>query len=619
MNISVSLDLGSTGTMVRPGVVTLILDGLVGEVSPAGGAADLRASLSDGRPIDSLSWGATPQGDEYGTGPAPAYTGAADGTLLYVTAWSGGARFETTAPIAQTALEISAQPAPVGPLTVGQVVALDTGAAGPGASARIVLLTLDGVDRSATLSGTSWDSAGEAPGLLRYQVEWTNSFGTRLSDVVEVALEAAAFSAAQVPAMAPIWDGLSLEQMDGYAEMVAPENFTSPAAPIADVVVSVLGDATAPDAPLAEDQQAGFSVTVTDTLGNSASFVAAPVTVEYALRAQIVDADIELERNPIAVRGLQTLDFTGSDAPYNGVYSLDLADYVTRPILLDTAPISGIPVIGQALTAPDALAVSEGSDGVESRAYQWYRYDPAIEGPEDRVAIAGADEAVYTVAPGDAGLCLLREETASDSLGTSDAALTAPVEIATTALADTFTAASGTGLEAHLGDTGHGWSLALGSNVEPVVSGDALALNATSGGSVYYLAGGVTFDDVRVSTEVFTGTGGGAAGIVARASGSEDSFGAYLARYNRAIGRVDLYVLVNGTATLLAQSAIVDAEDNATYPLVLECVGDSLNVQWDGITVISRTDTRLTGLGSTGISHYRGATMRLDNFSAEAL
>lgn len=87
----------------------------------------------------------------------------------------------------------SVQPAfGAGSYTVGQTITFTEGTAGPAAILRVETFTLGGVDKSLELSGTSWDSTGETPGTIALQVRATNSGGTVLSNVITVALGAAA-------------------------------------------------------------------------------------------------------------------------------------------------------------------------------------------------------------------------------------------------------------------------------------------------------------------------------------------------------------------------------------------------------------------------------------------
>ncbi|MCV3273818.1 hypothetical protein [Roseobacter sinensis] len=429
------------------------------------------------------------------------------------------------------------------------------------------------------------------------------------------------FRALQPLTSTRLHDKQAVRDMANYADLVAPSNFTSTAGPIDSVQVIFTGDAVSADAPLSEGDQAGYSVIVTDSDGNTASFSAPIIPVEYAVRLIVTgDAEIEVDRNPIAVSGMFSLDFTGSDAPWTDVYQLDLADYVSRPVILATAPITGVPAIGEVLDALPGLAISEGADGVESRSYQWYSFETATQTADDRAPISGATAQSYTVQPGDAGRTLLRGERAIDSRGSSSEAFTASVSVTAVpvGVTDTFTDPDGTLLDAHTPDIGGAWSAVSAVDTVPVISSNRLLANTSRGGGTYYMLDAITAADVQISADMFYGPTSGAGGLTARVSGSGSTLSGYYGRLNFTSGVLQLYVIVNNSLSLIGEAASSDMTTGVGR-LALRCVGPVIEVIWNGTVVISRTNTSIVTPGYTGIGHYRGNMLQWDNFNVEVL
>ena len=83
----------------------------------------------------------------------------------------------------------STQPAfSAGAYTVGDIVTISEGVAGPGARLSIDRFELDGLDKSLDLLGAGWDTSGEPAGTLTLVVRATNSGGATLSNEVTAAL-----------------------------------------------------------------------------------------------------------------------------------------------------------------------------------------------------------------------------------------------------------------------------------------------------------------------------------------------------------------------------------------------------------------------------------------------
>lgn len=222
-----------------------------------------------------------------------------------------------------------------------------------------------------------------------------------------------------LPAMAPLYDGQAVQDVPGYAQMIAAGNFQSTMANIVSVVVSFTGDAVAGDDPLVEGESAGFTVTVTDAQGTQAVFVADPITVEYRVTVAVGGSnEIDLVINPL-VADTQTISF---DIEIDGqVDSYSLLAGTLRNNAANIAPptLSGIPEAGEAITSDDGLWTSP--TGVLTLSRQRQR---------DGVNIPGATGPEYVLTPEDEGTSHTVVVTADDgthpALSISSAALDIP-------------------------------------------------------------------------------------------------------------------------------------------------------------------------------------------------
>ncbi len=94
------------------------------------------------------------------------------------------------------------QPAITGTLEIGETLTLTEGVATNGATLSIILFELDGVDKSGELVGLDWDTTGESPGTISYQVRATNSEGSVDSDLITATLADASGGISQIIPMA---------------------------------------------------------------------------------------------------------------------------------------------------------------------------------------------------------------------------------------------------------------------------------------------------------------------------------------------------------------------------------------------------------------------------------
>ncbi|MBL3594284.1 hypothetical protein JMM63_01620 [Rhodovulum sulfidophilum] len=209
IGLSISIGSGQNGGQ-RSGNRSLTLSGLIDGAARPGSASGITAAFSDGFPIQSLSWGMTPGGTEFGTGASPqdfssADTGLFDAPgLLHVTARAAGRSYSLSVPIRTAPPVFLTPPAFAAPLyKIGEAVEVSLGTvdAAP-ATLTVASFTLDGEDRRSGLAGLAWSSAGETAwgraGVLRLQARAESSGGVVLSEPVTARLGDAprAFSAA---------------------------------------------------------------------------------------------------------------------------------------------------------------------------------------------------------------------------------------------------------------------------------------------------------------------------------------------------------------------------------------------------------------------------------------
>lgn len=269
----------------------------------------------------------------------------------------------------------------------------------------------------------------------------------------------------RMPAVSPLHEGQSVQDMTDYAAMVSPANFSSSAGPIVGVDITFLGTATAADAPLAEGETAGLSLRVTDSSGASETFVTGLTTVEYLFRDVATETN-ELEINVNALADdVVSIPFTLSGFVEDNVHYND--DYTfTAGYLRETNPITGTQKInfdgletdldvGAVLRADEGLWVSD--TGMLTVTHQFMR---------DGVAIAGATGPTYTLAAEDVGASITLEVRAEDGVNPTMIVTSEEIRLGGPALIPEFLASALNGS----GDTSATFDFS-GSGVQP---GDTL-------------------------------------------------------------------------------------------------------------------------------------------------
>ena len=284
-------------------------------------------------------------------------------------------------------------------------------------------------------------------------------------------------TASVTPAMAPLHDGQAIQDVAGYAVMTDTANFSSPVGPITSAVVTATGDAASASAPLAEGAAAGFTVTVTDTLGNEQMFDAGTVTVEYRTRiAPTPENEAEIVVNPL-VDDSTVLSLDISTGPYAGTYSVTAGELRNGPHFIVGPSTSGAPGVGNTLSGDRGLVTT--ATGVLSLADQW---------TADGIDIPGATGPDLVLATEQAGTQVAFEVTADDGVTTTTAQsplvdIPAPPALTVTTVRDGFSTSL---ISETLSDTIPTGAAAAGKEVWLVVgfgqTGSAVAPTVTIGG-----------------------------------------------------------------------------------------------------------------------------------------
>lgn len=156
--------------------------------------------------------------------------------------------------------------------------------------------------------------------------------------------------------------------------------------------------------------------------------------------------------------------------------------------------------------------------------------------------------------------------------------------------------------------SGHLWVAPTGT--WGIASNKAYAPSA-SDGQVAYIDAGIT--DVLVTATVSGLTGGGYAGLIARAPDS-DNF--YLNQFGSDAERGRLWRCVGGSFTPLTSPAGGTTPDGAVY--ALRVVGSSIKAYYNGAEILSVTDSTHTSGTYAGLRLGALSAPRWDDFSIVA-
>jgi hypothetical protein len=165
-------------------------------------------------------------------------------------------------------------------------------------------------------------------------------------------------------------------------------------------------------------------------------------------------------------------------------------------------------------------------------------------------------------------------------------------------LNDTFTGTDGTNLESHTGETGATWTVEAGG----WTTSAKLQSNRVYGNGIsraYYASGIPASADYDVETAIRVVTKATTAGPCGRMSTSADTH--YHARISGASPVIQLIKRVAGAETLLGSFTPASPADGSDHTIRLSMRSTALTVYYDGVSVITATDSDITAAGRAGI------------------
>lgn len=169
----------------------------------------------------------------------------------------------------------------------------------------------------------------------------------------------------------------------------------------------------------------------------------------------------------------------------------------------------------------------------------------------------------------------------------------------TTFFTDTFTDTNGTLLTAHTSDSGVGWALGSGATQTggaPTLTGGRVYSTGTAGVWRAQTISPSADYTVTALYDFVAASGGENSGFCGRMDPAANTY--YWARWNSS--GWSLFKTVAGTATQLG-STVADTFTSGSRTADLVMNGSTISLKVDGATIISVTDTAITGAGSPGL------------------
>jgi hypothetical protein len=179
---------------------------------------------------------------------------------------------------------------------------------------------------------------------------------------------------------------------------------------------------------------------------------------------------------------------------------------------------------------------------------------------------------------------------------------------------DTFTAADGTLLAEHIGETGANWSSNPLGDIAAIIEGNAARLQGTGNHRmVFYASGLPATAEYTVSTPYWLAENTGNGGAIGRVATGAATM--YFGARRSSDGKLILQKFVEGTLTLLgefAAGAMTIGEEGA---IDLELLDATKRVYHGGVERISSTDNTITAAGRAGVSCFSSG-FRLSSITA---
>lgn len=212
----------------------------------------------------------------------------------------------------------------------------------------------------------------------------------------------------------------------------------------------------------------------------------------------------------------------------------------------------------------------------------------------------------------------------------ADATASATTPESLAIVADTFTDTAGTLLDAHISDSGHGWSKLSGFLGEATVTTAGRLRPVTTSDARYIAAAVMPVTEYEITADMFVASRRGYAGLIARFDGTSSY---YRVVYNAGGQRWLLYRVSPGTNKLIASSGGTGSypvATGATYQLKFQVLDDAKTL-WvkgptdlDYVQVLTTPDNLIPNAGQVGVMLSSSVTpsdtvgLQLDNLQVIA-
>lgn len=247
------------------------------------------------------------------------------------------------------------------------------------------------VNVQTTANGGVWETQSAEhvlPAGVSVRAAVEDSLGNARNFLIADGVEPA-ITAVVTPTASRLYAGQSLSALPDFATHTQPENFTIHGAPAqaSEVAILYTGDAQDAQTSLLEGQSGGYTVVVSNGSVQQ-QFEVPPVSVEYALRVTVADAQLELDMNALLSVDTDALIRFTAPSPYDaydvgfgvgvGRYNRTLASL--GPAQIFAPAISGGTAPGAVLTAINGLYHGDGDGGDIQHTGQWHDESGAIPG-----------------------------------------------------------------------------------------------------------------------------------------------------------------------------------------------------------------------------------------------
>jgi hypothetical protein len=176
---------------------------------------------------------------------------------------------------------------------------------------------------------------------------------------------------------------------------------------------------------------------------------------------------------------------------------------------------------------------------------------------------------------------------------------------------DTFGGTNGTLLTAHTDGLGNTWSQIFGATDQIVLNGsNGITAGGNSANYIDINSGSPPSADYTVQCDT-VGTGSTAqAGPMARCSSANGGNG-YVALIGDATTSINLYKLVSGSFSLLANA---DLESSTQTAVQIQVTGQNIKANINGTNYLSVTDSSISAAGNAGVQCFNNTILK--NFQA---